>query len=322
MGAGAIGSVVGGFLAKAGHEVTMVGREWNIKSIAKTGLKIEGIWGEHIVPSTKFAGLLTEPVPGDYDFVLITVKTYDTETTAQELQDVFKNRQHLPLFVSMQNGIGNIEIYQRTLGKNHVAGARVIFGAKVTAPACVTVTVIAEPVAFGPVLQKAPLKLIDKVKKLAEVVGLSGIPAIYVEDIKPYLWAKVFYNSALNPLSAFLNFTYGELAENKFTRGLMDMIIDEAFNVAKTTNVKLFWRSAGEYKKHFYEELVPPTARHYASMLEDLKKGRTEIDSMNGAIVQLGKKYGVKTPVNEVVTNLIKALCEQKKIKPVHNSVQ
>ncbi len=313
MGAGAIGSVIGGFLAKAGHEVTLVGRGEHIKSIKNNGLRIDGIWGKHTIGHEKFKALLTEPAPDEYDYVLITVKSYDTEKTAKQLKSVFMRslKKDKILFVPMQNGIGNIEIFEKLLGKNNVAGARVIFGAKITEPGCVRVTVIAEPTAIG-LNRGEKVKGEEKIKKLkllTSVLDSSGIPSEFVKDVSPYLWAKVFYNSALNPLSALLNMTYGQLAENPFTRGLMDRVIDEAFAVAKGMKVKLFWRNSDEYKKHFYNKLIPPTSSHYASMLEDLKRKRTEIDAINGAVVRYAKKLNLPVPVNETLTNLIRAVC-------------
>ncbi len=311
MGAGAIGSVTGGFLAKAGHSVSLVGREEHIKSIRNNGLKIDGIWGEHFIPPERFAELLTEPVSPDYDYVLITVKAYDTDAVAEQLKKVFKNylKKNPIIFVSMQNGIGNIDALQKKLGKNNVAGARVIFGAKINNPGEVTVTVIAEPTAFGPGESNSSRDLRERLKSLAETMDSAGIPSRYVDDLRPYLWAKVFYNSALNPLSALLNTSYGELAKNPCTKCIMDRVIDEAFSVAKGLKVKLFWKTSDEYKRHFYNKLVPPTSSHYASMLEDLKRKRTEIDAINGAVVRYAKKLNLPVPVNETLTNLIRAAC-------------
>lgn len=308
-GAGAIGSVVGGFLAKAGHDVTLIGREQHIKSIANNGLRIDGIWGKQLIAGKKFAGLFTKAAAHNYDYVLITVKAYDTEAVAEQLKKTFKTylKNNAIIVVSMQNGIGNIEIFEKKLGRNNVAGARVIFGAKIIEPGSVRVTVIAEPTALGPGNNRAGKNLKERLKTLAKTMDSAGIPSIYVNDVCPYLWAKVLYNSALNPLSALLNMTYGQLAENTYTRCLMDRIIDEAFVVAKRINVKLFWKNSKEYKKHFYNKLIPPTSSHYASMLEDLKRKRTEIDAINGAIVRYAKKLKIPVPINETLTNLVRA---------------
>ncbi len=244
--------------------------------------------------------------------MLITVKSYDTEEVAEQLKKTFKGylKNNAIVFVSMQNGIGNIEVFEKKLGRNNVAGARVIFGAKIIEPGSVRVTVIAEPTALGPGNNRAGKNLKERLKTLANTMDSAGIPSIYVEDVRPYLWAKVFYNSALNPLSSLLNKTYGELAKNPFTKNIMDKVIEEAFTVAKRCRVKLPWETPEEYKKHFYNKLIPPTSNHYASMLEDLKRKRTEIDAMSGAIVRFAKRFKIPVPTNETLTNLVKAVCK------------
>ncbi|HEY4715609.1 MAG TPA: ketopantoate reductase family protein [bacterium] len=307
-GAGAIGSVIGGFLAKAGHEVTLVSRHKHIKAIKRSGLTIKGIWGRNFIPAEKFSGLLTKTAPGDFDYILLTVKSYDTESAAEQMK---KTLVRAPLVVSMQNGLGNIEILEKHLGKKRVAGARLIFGARALSPGRVEVTVIAQPTAVGSKHKTLDRYRENMLRKLSDALDSAGVPAEYVGDVIPYLWAKAFYNAALNPLSALLQRSYGELAENPFTKQIMNSVIDETFTVAKAMGVKLFWKNSDEYNRYFYKKLVPPTASHYASMLSDLKKGKTEINSINGAILALARKKNIPVPVNKVLTLLVKARCRQ-----------
>ncbi|HID22026.1 MAG TPA: 2-dehydropantoate 2-reductase, partial [Planctomycetaceae bacterium] len=125
---------------------------------------------------------------------------------------------------------------------------------------------------------------------------------------REYLWDKIIYNCALNPLGALLGANYGTLAGCEHTRRLMDAIMAEAIDVCNAAAIPLFWSTAAEYRRHFYEELIPPTAKHYPSMLRDLeRRGRTEIESLNGAVARLGADRGVPTPVNSTVTSMIKS---------------
>jgi 2-dehydropantoate 2-reductase len=88
----------------------------------------------------------------------------------------------------------------------------------------------------------------------------------------------------------------------------MDAIIDEIFTVAREHGKPLNWRSADEYRNHFYTRLVPPTAKHFPSMYYDVKAGkRLEIDALNGAIVRLAKEKEIFVPVNKIITGIIKA---------------
>jgi len=116
---------------------------------------------------------------------------------------------------------------------------------------------------------------------------------------------KALYNAALNPLGAILGVNYGKLA-NESSWKIIEKIIEEAFCVANAKGVELFWETPEEYLDYLSNEQLPPTAQHRPSMLHDLKKGKTEIDFLNGAFVKLGKERGIETPVNETVVNLVK----------------
>jgi 2-dehydropantoate 2-reductase len=122
------------------------------------------------------------------------------------------------------------------------------------------------------------------------------------------LWAKVLYNAALNPLGALLGVPYGRLAEDPDARATMDEVIDEAFAVATAAGVQLRWPAAAAYREVFYGRLVPATAEHRSSMLQDLERGRpTEIDALNGWVAGRGAELGVAAPVNATLARLIRA---------------
>ena len=299
-GLGALGSAFAGFLKKAGHEVYAIGRKRLINPIKESGLKITGIWGEHKVDLKEVYGSINELPLKDFDLVILTVKSYDTERALEDLKKVsFK------YLLLAQNGYGNYEKVTKVFGKEKVILSRVIFGAKIPEPGEVEITVIADDVVIG-----NPDRAIDEkeLQILAHILTEAGIPTRYSPDVYKYLWDKILYNSALNPLGALLETNYGTLAELPETRKIMDEIIEEIFKVCKAKGIELFHRSAEEYKKLFYEKLIPPTAEHFPSMYWDIKSGkRTEIDALNGAIVRLGKEVGIPTPVNETITDLIKA---------------
>jgi len=135
----------------------------------------------------------------------------------------------------------------------------------------------------------------------------AGIPTVTTPDIENLLWGKVIYNAALNPLASWLGCHYGLLGEHGLTRQAMEKVVAEIYEVARKAKVHLTPATADKYRKLFYSTLLPRTYDHRPSMLADLEQGRrTEIDAMNGAIVRLGKKFKVKTPVNRLLMKLIK----------------
>ncbi|HYK64391.1 MAG TPA: 2-dehydropantoate 2-reductase [Patescibacteria group bacterium] len=306
-GAGAIGSVVGGMLHEAGHDVTLLGRRAHLEAVARGGLKITGLFGNRIVRGLKLAD---DParLRGRFGLILCAAKSYDTESIAAALGDRLEED---AVIVSMQNGLGNIETLIGRFGARRVLGARVIFGAEIPAPGSAHVTVIAQPVAIGPApaLQRddAPA-LAARARAIAATLDAAGVPAVGVDDITPVIWAKLLYNAALNPLGAILHRSYGELAEDPDVRPIMERAIEEAYAVARALGVALPYSSGEEYRTHFYEKLVPPTYDHRPTMLHDLRvRGRTEIGALNGKIVELADRLGLAAETNLMLTRLIRA---------------
>jgi 2-dehydropantoate 2-reductase len=210
------------------------------------------------------------------------------------------------VMISLQNGLGNLETVEQVVGAPRALGARVIFGATIPAPGQARVTVFADPTAIG-ALDPGRHPARDQVaREWAARIDTAGVPAVYTDALPAMLWAKVFYNAALNPLGALLDLHYGALPEHPSSRDLMDAVIDEAFAVATAEGVALKWPDAAAYRDEFYGRLVPATYDHRSSMLQDLERGRrTEIDAINGAVWQRGDARGVAAPVNAALTRLV-----------------
>lgn len=302
-GAGAMGSVFAGFLSRQ-NLVAVVAREWHVKAIRERGLRISGIWGEHVFRLEAFSSAQEAEKLAPYDLVLITTKSYDTiEATKSVLPLIHKHS----IVISVQNGIGNEEAIAGVVGKERTAGGMAIFGAALVEPGQVEVTVYASECLFGTINGDE-----EKAKKLAAVVNASGIPALPTDDIIRDKWMKAFYNIALNALSAILRVPYGALGEREETKAVMRAMLREAFEIAMAKGIKLKFKSGEEYFDYLLEKQLPPTAQHRSSMLQDIEQGkRTEIDYLNGAIVKFGRQLGIAAPVNETIVNLVKALESQ-----------
>jgi 2-dehydropantoate 2-reductase len=302
-GAGALGSVFGAFLRHAGCDVTLLGRSAHLNAIARDGVRVTGIWGEFRAGGFSLATHATG-LSDAFDAILLAVKSYDTDAM---LEPIAGRLARDGVVISLQNGLGNLETIEAIVSPERTLGARVIFGAEVTAPGTVRVTVYADRVLVGARRAGIHPQLDEHARAWAARIETAGIPAAYTDDLEAALWAKVFYNAALNPLGALLGVPYGRLAEQDDTRALMNTIIDEAFAVARAEGVRVSWASADEYRALFYGQLVPSTVAHRSSMLQDLERGRrTEIDAINGAVWRRGVTHGIVTPVNEVMTRLIR----------------
>lgn len=302
-GAGAVGSVVGGLLARAGHAVTLLGRRPHLDAIESAGLRVDGLFGDHLVRGLACVDD-ARALRGRWDAILLTVKAYDTARTAALVAPYLAPD---GVLVSLQNGLGNLEAAARAVGAERVLGGRVIFGAELVAPGHARVTVIAEPVLVG-APDPRDARLAAAARDVVAALAAAGVPTEPSERIVAALWEKVLYSAALNPLGALLGLTYGELAADAGARAVMDRIIDEAFAVARAEAVPLAWPTADAYRETFYGRLVPPTAAHRSSMLQDIGRGRpTEIDAINGAVAARGAARGVPAPANEALTHLLRA---------------
>jgi len=302
MGAGALGTVVGGFMAKAGHDVTLVGRPRNMDAIRAHGLRITGIWGEHHVATVHPCAGVEELTPGALDLVLLTVKSYDTHAAITSLAPFLGPG---TLVCSYQNGLGNAEVIAEVIGWPRTFGARAIFGAWLREPGWVEVTVIADPTALGTYDTATPA---ERVRAIAAAMNNAGIPTVYTDEIATVLWSKVTYNCALNPLSGLLDVPYGVLLETEHTRSILREVVQEVYAVADAMGVRLKPATAESYIDLLFQVLIPPTAAHYASMREDFRRRRrTEIDALNGAIVRHGELHGVPCPTNSMLARLVRA---------------
>jgi 2-dehydropantoate 2-reductase len=310
-GAGAIGSVLGGLLAKAGHEVTLLGRAWHLDVVRQQGLTVAGLWGEHRIPAcpvtataekqhlttaTSLEEVARQP---EYRWVFVCVKAHQTAEAAKALTNLLGSR---TLVCAFQNGLGNYEALIQRVAPARVALGRIIFGVEIE-PGRVRVTVCADEVLIGAPDDRFPR---EQAAQLAAALQESGIPSRTTSTILVALWAKVLYNCALNGLSTLLEVPYGKLLEHALARRMMQAIIEEAYHVAATHHIRLEPSAAQAYLDLLFTRLIPDTAAHQSSMLQDLRRGKaTEIEALNGALVCLAKQAGMQAPINALVTRLV-----------------
>ena len=306
-GSGAIGSSIGGFLLKSGVDIRFIARGNHKKMMKKKGLKISGIWGNHLISNINFFNFSSE-INFQPDVIFLTVKSYDTEKMVKELFKHFPNS----YIVSLQNGLGNWEIIEKFYPKNKIIGGRVIYGAEIVAPGHVKISVIADDTLLG-----SPYNIYETNIKAKDIIfdfKKAELPSRFEENIESYLWGKVLYNNALNPLGAILESNYGPMADDKSLKKIMKEIIIETYKIGNKLGIRFILSTADEYFDYFINKQIPPTYNHFPSMFYDLKhRGKTEIDSLNGAISKAGRKFEIATPVNDLLTAQIKFL--EKKYK-------
>jgi 2-dehydropantoate 2-reductase len=294
-------------LRRNGHSVALLGRDNHVSAIARDGLRVSGLFGDHLTTGFSLASDSAR-LEGPFDLILLTVKAYDTAAMADRIKHLLAPD---GLVVSMQNGVGNLDVLVERFGRARVIGGRVMLGAEIRSPGLAHATVFGEPIAIGPSAlsnREHSATLFERAREVAAMMTAAGIPTEAYEDIAPLLWTKLFYNAALNPLGALLRLHYGALAADADLRAIMDEVIEEAFAVATALDVPLPYESADAYRAVFYTKLVPATFNHRPTMLFDLEqRGRTDIMEMNGKVVELAGRVGLRADTNRVLTRLIRA---------------
>jgi 2-dehydropantoate 2-reductase len=235
----------------------------------------------------------------------VCTKSFDSAGAAEDLsrhQGLFAQNTKIIL---CQNGWGNAEKFLAHFPKERIYSARVITGFTRHKPNEVEITVHADAIHIGSLFD-CPLAALEP---LAKSITAGGIECIVVPDIEKDLWAKMLYNCALNPLGAILDVPYGALAQNQWSRDLMNRITEEVFGVLLAAGFRTHWQSADDFLKIFYEKLVPDTASHKSSTLQDIAAGRkTEIDALTGQVLLLADKYKIDVPCNLTIFSFIKFL--------------
>lgn len=304
-GGGAVGLGLASCLLKSRAHVDIVARENTVLALREKGLVRNGIFGNyHASPSTFESVSSPEALSGEaYHFILVCTKSFDSSDAAKDLshhKSLFNDSTRIVLF---QNGWGNAEAFVPVFEKTIVYNARVITGFRRDRPNEVTVTVHADAIHIGSIFGASTAVVTD----LAQAINDGGIPCRITKEIGRDLWAKMLYNCALNPVGAVLDVTYGELAGQKSSRMFMDSIIEETFNVMTRAGYETHWDSAKGFLDIFYDKLVPDTAGHKSSMVQDIAaKKQTEIDALNGAVIELAERLATPVPYNSVAYNLVK----------------
>jgi 2-dehydropantoate 2-reductase len=284
MGAGALGSLVGYTIQKAGYDVIYVARGDQLRALQKRGLRVSGLLEDDLSVNARL-----KPVNADVTFV--TVKSYDTENAAKLLAEV-----NCGIVCSLQNGIGNEEMLMKYI--DNVVGGVTTYAANLIEPGHVQFA------AKGKVwIGELSGEITENVLKVLDILKKSGMEAEAVKDIVCKIWEKVVINAAINPITALCRIRNGKIAE-----------IDELWSIAKSIaeEGRELMAAMGFNIENIVgsvKEVIIKTANNKSSMLQDIEKGKkTEIDFINGAIAQKGLELGIDTTMNRLILNLVKGV--------------
>ena len=304
IGAGAIGIALGATLGKTGNEISYLASRKTGEKIENGGIHRTGLFGNADVPAEGVKVYYEYPALPEnaFDYVCVCAKTMANEEIAGKLYEARNCLKDGGVIVIMQNGWNNDAPYRKYFPEEKVYLARVITGFQRTSPNTSNITVHTAPLLIGSLYGCSS----EAVRPLAEAINAGGIPSQTSEEVGKALWAKMLYNTTLNPLGAVLGVPYGKLAECDSTVRIMNTLIHETFAVMKAAGYSTFWDTPEEYIEEFYRKLVPDTAGHCSSTLQDIRKQqKTEIETLTGKIIELGVKHGVPVPTHQTLYDLV-----------------
>jgi 2-dehydropantoate 2-reductase len=285
LGAGAIGSLYGAKLASA-HDVTLIARPDHVRAIERDGLRLEGVESRTI----RLRAATAVDRIGPDTLILLTTKVSASAAALEPIAPLVRDDTTI---LCVQNGLGSEAIAKQAVdGRCVVLRGITQFGAIFRAPG-----VIDYVVAGHTLIEPHP-----RSAGIAELLTACELDGRVTGDIRAAIWRKLIFNCVINPITSILRCQVGQIADPRLDP-LKSLVIDECVRVAAADGVRLeidFLKIIGD---------VFGSSKNIASMLQDLERGRpTEIDYMNGAVVALGSRYGIGCPVNEALTQIVKAL--------------
>ncbi len=297
LGAGALGSSIGGLLTEAGLDVHLVDT-WkeHVDALNQKGLRLKEQDGERVIKVQATDNVRTL---GSIDLMIVLVKSYFTEQAIHSAKSIIGKD---TIVLSLQNGLGNEEIIAQVIGKGHVLGGVTHAGGVLLAPAQVLVGRKGKLTYIG----ELDGKKTTRVNEVSQLFSSAGIQTVVTENIYEKIWSKLLVNVAVSPLSAITGLPHGGMTSVGEVVSCAEAAVAEAVEVARASGVVLPTADPSQVWKMATEGLPQD---HKSSMLQDIEKGsRTEIDFINGAVVKWGEQHGVPTPVNRTLVAGMKGI--------------
>jgi 2-dehydropantoate 2-reductase len=308
IGAGAIGSVIGGLSCKTGEDVTLIGRKSHVDAINRNGLILEGRSGKTTIQVNATENLDFKP-----DLALLTVKAQDVVSSVREVQLFLSGIQ----VVTMQNGIQSDDQVAGLLGKENIISSVVVFNGQFLEPGEVsysisfskTALLIGEP--FG-----------DKGNRLQTLSALlnKAMGTDISEDIRAAHWTKLLWNLQ-TAIPGVTGLSYQESYQYPQIRELIIKLTKEGLQVVETAGIKTVdvpgfqlepLKTIARVPLSTSSSMLENKARSLGkqpilgSTLQSIRRGKsTEVDYLNGEMVNLGKKIGIPTPANSLMVELV-----------------
>ena len=325
-GAGSLGTILGAFISKAGVNIELINRnKAHVEALQTKGAKVVGTM-EFTQPVVAYT---PAEMSGQYDIVFLMTKQQHNPEVVQMLKDYLAAD---GVLVTFQNGLPEVQIAS-VLGEERVLGCTVAWGATLQSPGVCELTSAPDALSFSlGAISKCKNKHFGKVKELLEMMGTVDVE----ENFLGTRWSKLLINAAFSGMSAVLGCTFGEAAGPRGSRRIVQALIKECIDVCQIGGIRIepvqgkdivkLLNYTNPLKRAFSFFIIPIAIRKHAklkaSMLQDLEKGKlTEVDAINGAVSEFGRKVGCPTPMNDKVVEIIHNI-EQGKLRPSFDNLR
>ena len=319
-GAGSLGTILGAFISKAGEPIELINRNKAHVEALQTN-------GAHVVGTVQFNQSVKACTPsemsGKYDIIFLMTKQQNNKEVVTMLKEYLADD---GVLVTFQNGLPEMQIAD-ILGEERVLGCTVAWGATMLSPGVCELTSAPDALSFslGSISAKRSTHF-AKVKEMLEMMGTVDVEENFIGT----RWSKLLINASFSGMSAVLGCTFGEAAAPKESRRIVQALIKECIDVCATGGITIepvqgkdivkLLDYKGAVKRAISFFIIPIAIRKHAklkaSMLQDIEKGKlTEVDAINGAVSDYGRKVGCPTPMNDRVVEIIHNI-EQGKMKP------
>lgn len=306
IGLGPVGQILAVFFKEAGCEVaiTDLNRE-KLNLIRSKGIELKGVmqkksYFDHVYNS------LSELLDHNFDILISSVKAYHVDAILDQIEGRIKPDCYL---LCAQNGLGIKEKYINHFKESQIFRMVVNFAGTLQAPNITEASFFTPPNYVGSVIDMNE----EIAETIADTLTRSGLTTVKTDSfgIVDRVWEKTILNAALSPLCAISRLTMREAMDNPDTLEIAEQIIYEAIEVANAEKVKLspnFVTLAVRYLKN--------AGNHFPSLAVDLMNNmETEINFMNGRIVEYGRKHYIRTPLNLALTNMVYAIGHKNGVK-------
>lgn len=288
-GTGGVGGYFGGWLAHAGEDVVFIARGEHLEALRRDGLRVESTKGDFEVSRVQATDQPNEV--GEVDVVLVAVKAWQVPEAARAMAPIIGER---TVVVPLENGVEAPEEVAEVLGRDRVLGGFCAIISYIDAPGRIKHAGYEPYIAFGELDNSRSQRADD----LLQAFLRAGVKAEVPPDIHAAMWGKFLFISCFSGVTAVTRSPAGAIRSVPETRQMLERAMEEVAAVAKARGIAV----ADDAVARAMAAVDGLPDDGTASMQRDIMDGRpSELEAQNGAVVRMGERAGVETPVHTFI---------------------